>query len=216
MAEIDNAVEFSVEDKEKIERKMRDVNFTHTDWSSDDVSSVRKAARDHYRNEQGGLCAYCRNQVSLRAADNCHVEHIVPKSKRIDFIFHEKNLCVVCADCNTIKRSKETTNDEVDTLGNLDAKIYPRSSGAFLIFHPHFDNYSEHIEKFGSYYFDLTDKGHFTIGCCVLNRRLRSFGWDEGVIDDSVVEALMHRYLGTSNRLEKASAMTALMRYYAR
>lgn len=202
MSDIVSAISYSTEQKNLIKEKLDDPNFTHKNWLDDDLVDVRKAIRDYYRNVQTGICSYCRNDVSLRAVGNARIEHIVPKAKRRDFIFEPKNLCVICEDCNTIKRDQETRGEDVDTLSSSRAKKYPRSSGAFLIVHPHFDDWNEHIVRFRSVYAGKTDKGDFTVGVCILNRKLREFGWEDEFLDEAALRQVMQAYLNETNPLK--------------
>lgn len=204
MPEINNIVEFDTSMQSLINTRLTDPEFTHRDWGQDNFQSIRSHVRSHYRLEQRGKCAYCRSPVSLRSASNCHVEHIVPKSKYLSFIFEAKNLCVACADCNEIKREQETLGEEPDPLLNGDTRVrYPRSSNAFKIVHPHFDIYDEHIKIFNGYFVDSSPKGHFTIGACKLNRRLHQFGWEESLISDDDISEMMYDYLESSDSLAK-------------
>lgn len=216
MAQISEPIKFSKEEEKLIKSKFNNPAFTHTDWSSDDLEKIRSSIREFYRDKQKGICAYCLNDISIQSAANCHVEHIAPKSKFLKFIFEPKNLCVVCADCNEIKRNKEVENKEEITTKKEDPKLYPRSSNSFLIVHPHYDNHHEHIEKFGKYFFDITEKGHFTIGACVLNRRLRKFGWEEQIIDENIIETLMRSYMESSDKTVRDRALRSLIGYLAR
>jgi hypothetical protein len=210
MSDISVAVAYTPALQVLIDSKTACPSFTHTDWSGDDLALLRQFIRDHYRDQQIGICSYCRGTVSVHSAANCHVEHIAPKSKYLDFIFEPKNLCVICADCNEIKRSQETLNDVPDTVvkGNS-RKRYPRSSRAFKIVHPHFDNWDEHIEQFGGFYVDKSDKGHFTIGACRLNRRLREFGW-EAEYDDADVATAAQIYLDCQDPQKRQRALRSL------
>lgn len=212
-AEIANAVVFSEAEQRSIHVAQQAQDFSHASWSSDDLLGVRAAVRNHYRAEQRGICSYCRNPVSLDNALNCHVEHIAPKSRYVGFMFEPRNLCVICADCNTIKRDQQVMAAEPDTVANGGRRRrYPRSSQAFRIVHPHFDRWDDHIERFGKFYADKTAKGHFTIGACVLNRRLRAFGWEPALFDDAAVSAAMHRYLNENEPVAKAASLMRLMR----
>lgn len=187
MPDILNSISYEKSIMTIIKVKNQDPNFSYKDWSKPDLEPVRKAIRDFYRKEQNGKCAYCKNPVSLQSANNCHVEHIAPKSKYQKFIFEAKNLCVICADCNEIKREQETLRSELDPIRKKSVKLYPRSESAFLIVHPHFDNYNEHIKILsGNHYIDLSMKGNFTIGSCKLNRLLHRYGWPDEIstLDD--------------------------------
>ena len=201
MADINNQVVFSEEIQQQIDAKVAQEEFNYTKWGEADLQTVRSYIRNFYKNEQTGICAYCKGSVSLISALNCHVEHIVPKSLHFDFIFTPKNLCVICADCNTIKREQETLGVIPETLENAQAVLYPRTSNSFKIVHPHFDVYSEHILIKNGFYVDKSMKGHFTIGACKLNRRLHIFGYE--ITEDERIDEMMFSYLDEKDHLEK-------------
>lgn len=195
MADIDNSISYSQNSKNIIEQKSKDPNFSHNNWGDEDLVDLRREIRNFYKEEQKGICSFCKKDVSLISAMNCTVEHIVPKSLHLDYIFVEKNLCVICADCNQIKREQETLGEIPETIKNSkDRKKYPRSSNAFKIVHPHFDNYDDHIFMTNGFYVDKSVKGHFTIGACKLNRKLHVFGREE-VSNDALVSELTNQYL---------------------
>jgi hypothetical protein len=113
---------------------------------------------------------------------------------------------VICADCNEIKRGQETLNQVVDNvIKGKDRKAYPRTTNAFLIYHPHFDKYEDHIEIVGNYFYvDKTKKGHFTIGACRLNRKLYEFGWQREIVDESKIVQIMNDFLKEKNIIKRA------------
>jgi uncharacterized protein (TIGR02646 family) len=205
MAEINECIVFTALQHVLIEEKLQDGCFSHKNWGDKDLTTLRKVIRNFYRLKQKAHCAYCRNPVSMTAVLNCHIEHIAPKSKYRDFIFEPKNLCVICADCNQIKREQETFHTEPDTVKNGNRrKRYPRSTDAFRIVHPHFDNYDEHIVIFRhKYYVGRTDKGAFTIFSCRLNRFLGAFGWQNGMIDHAEITALMNEFIEEPDRSKR-------------
>jgi hypothetical protein len=91
------------------------------------------------------------------------VEHVVPKSLRPDFMFEPLNLAAACKDCNTAKRVFQV-------LANPRRRTYPKESDRFVIVHPHFDTYDEHL-RFKDYVFSpLTTKGLQTMVACNLVR----------------------------------------------
>lgn len=196
MPDINVHIEFSETQSALIESKLCDPAFAFSDWGCDELQELRATIRNFYRTQQRGICSYCKNPVSIQSASNCHIEHIVPKSKYRAFIFEPKNFCVICADCNEIKREQETTGEIIDTVSNGDKRIkYPRSSGAFKISHPHFDNFDDHILVLsGKYYLDKSRKGNFTIYACRLNRRLYEFGWEKEIVDESIIFDLMNKW----------------------
>lgn len=196
-----------------LNKLLKDPNFTHESWPDDELKPYRKLVRDYYRNIQNGLCAFCKQNISLVAAGNCHIEHIVPKAKHPQFIFEPKNLCVICSDCNTIKRAKEVHKVDPDVLTNgPNIQRYPRSSNAFLIVHPHFDKWEDHIERFGNLYADLSDKGLFTMGACTLNRKLREFGWEAIVASEADVRRICREVSDATDAIVLRRKMSALQR----
>ncbi|AEV37579.1 hypothetical protein PSE_3071 [Pseudovibrio sp. FO-BEG1] len=79
-------------------------------------------------------------------------------------MFTPRNLAVACSTCNGRKNAKAVLTREAMVE-------YPRSSGAFSIVHPHFDEYEEHINRIGDdIYAPLTPKGTETIKLCELTR----------------------------------------------
>lgn len=90
MAEINDPIKYTSDQLKIIKDKLNDPNFNHNCWSSEDLEHLRKSVRDYYRIKQNGKCAYCQNNISLESAANCQVEHIVPKSRVLKFIFEPK------------------------------------------------------------------------------------------------------------------------------
>lgn len=208
MADIKTSIKFSKAQQRLITEKLNDSFFSHINWGDQSLLGLRRAIRLFYRKMQKGVCSYCKNDISLVSVANCHVEHIVPKSKYKCFIFEPKNLCVICADCSEIKRNQEVGEETIDTIkGGHKRKLYPRSSSAFKIVHPHFDNFNDHILILpGGYYVDKSKKGHFTIGVCMLNRKLYKFGSNKEAIDNDDLCELMNDFLDES-KTDKREAL---------
>lgn len=202
---------FNHEHMNLITQKLGEENFHHTDWGSDELQEVRTAIRNFYRNKQLGRCAFCYNEVSLISAANAQVEHIAPKSIYMNFIFEPRNLCVICADCNTIKRDQEVLNEIPDTINNPEGRTrYPSSSSAFKIVHPHIDDYAVHIIKRGKVYVDRTPKGNFTISACKLNRFFHQFGYENDFVDDETLIRLMSQFIASASAHERKVVLDAL------
>lgn len=200
MPDIMESIVLSEDSLKAIEDTIAVPTYTFRDWSSDLLKGVRSEIRNFYRTQQKARCAYCRNVIT-KSASGCHVEHIVPKSKYTEFMFTPKNLCVICPDCNEIKREKEVSNNLEEML-KKEPKRYPHSSSAFLIYHPHFDDYEDHIIQIDGYYIDRTDKGATTIKMCTLNRRVREFGFEPSLVSSPKQLELMYRILN-SGKLEE-------------
>ena len=211
MADINSSIQISKESQNVIDVRLKSA-FTYSNWSDDELAAVRKEIRDFYRKEQKGICSYCRQSLSLVSALNCHVEHIVPKSLHLDFIFTPKNLCVICADCNQIKKEQETLGEIPQTMTKANSrKRYPISSRAFKIIHPHFDNYEDHILVLNGYYIDKgSKKGNFTIGACKLNRKLAAFGWEPEITNDKELINNMNAYIEEDDSLKRTKHLSNL------
>ncbi|MGV6945270.1 HNH endonuclease [Sphingobacterium kyonggiense] len=203
MPDISKPYVFSEDFERRLKDKFSKSEAKHTNWQDEDITDIRSSIREYYRTEQKAQCAYCRQTISLTSASNCQVEHIVPKSKYIHFIAEPKNLCVICADCNEIKRSQEILNDVPDVTNNTRIRRYPRTSGAFKIVHPHFDNYSEHLLIINGFYFDKSTKGGYTIVFCNLNRKLHKLGYENPEFSDIELMEVMQTYISETDALRK-------------
>lgn len=211
MGDINSAIVLSSETNKLIEIKLKS-GISHTNWGDEDLMNVRKEIRDYYRKQQKGICCYCKQTVSLVSVSNCHIEHIVPKSLHLDFIFTPKNLCVVCADCNQIKREQETLGTIPQTMTRpTTRKRYPTSSNSFKIVHPHFDNYDDHILIINGYYIDKSSKkGNFTIGACNLNRKLGIFGWEPEIVNDEDIITEMNSYIEEKDSVKRTKHLNKI------
>lgn len=95
------------------------------------------------------------------------IEHIVPKSKRPQWMYEPFNLCLSCKLCNGIKGYKKRILE--DRAAN--ASSLPRLSDDYKLIHPYLDRYSEHIELVdGVLYRGKSEKGKYTIWLCGLDR----------------------------------------------
>lgn len=134
-----------------------------TYWSDEEVNPVRLEIKAHYIKEQQHLCCYCGLPDPSTHGLDWDVEHVVSKKRRPEFMFTQVNLGVACKECNGSKRDKETLVDP-------SAATYPSTSDAFLVVHPHFDEWSDHILRDDLTYASFTVKGKWTIEACRLNR----------------------------------------------
>lgn len=141
-------------------------------WSKNDDSlkKVKKHIKEHYLNAQDYTCSYCKQRIEVGHNAIWDIEHIIPKDKYPNFIFEPMNLCVVCKDCNLEKRNK-------DVLTNTSRKTFPIKSEDYLIIHPHFDDYRNHMKILNSslFFIPLDRKGKETIETCGLLRFLYKF-----------------------------------------
>lgn len=210
MPDITEPYFFCEDFRKRLKEKFSKVGAKHSDWQDDDIMDIRSSIRVHYRQKQKGKCAYCRQTVSMQSASNCHIEHIVSKSKYLDFVDEPKNLCVVCADCNEIKRDQEVLNEIPEIIVNSNIKKYPKASKSFKVVHPHFDNYYDHILVINGFYLDKSTKGSLTISYCKLNRKLHEFGYENPEVSDINLMELMTKYISEKDSLKKSFLLNKL------
>lgn len=179
---INSIINYSPNSLSAIEEIKNKPDYDHTSWSDDLLEVVRCEIRDFYRFEQQLNCVYCRGQVSARSAASAPVEHILPKSSYLQFMFEPKNLCVTCGDCNEFKGKREVLADE--PLKGKALRLYPSDSNRYRLLHPHFDEYEDHITKVGFMYMPNSKKGGHTIYVCNLNRYFEYVGISSEFISD--------------------------------
>ncbi|WP_267406086.1 MULTISPECIES: HNH endonuclease [unclassified Chryseobacterium] len=214
MADIDKPIKFTSEFTQRISQKLSDPTFKIEDWSHEDLKDIRKFIRDYYR-DLTKKCSYCRKEISLQSANNCHIEHIIPKSSNKKFMFEPKNLCVICSDCNEIKKNKEVEGNIDKVISNNKAyKQYPRSKDSFLIVHPHFDNYDEHIFHCDDIYIDLTPKGTYTMYICKLNRKIHKYGIEPIALSQSELFDLFNKIMSEKNFTKQSILLNKLRSYF--
>jgi uncharacterized protein (TIGR02646 family) len=178
------SIAFDADARALIQETTSREEYSHNDWSLDNLKDLRRVIREHYRNTQRLRCAYCLTPVASVSAVGAPIEHIVPKSLHPRFTFEAANLCVICPDCNEIKRNQETLHDTHDPLAKPNVKRYPNKTAAFKIVHPHLDEYEDHIIKLGRLFVGRTPKGDWTITACRLNRFVHRFGMCQELLDD--------------------------------
>ena len=135
-----------------------------------DIQKVKKHIKDHYIVVQDYTCVYCQQKIVVKHGMAWDIEHIIPKSPYPQFLFTEENLAVACKDCNLIKSDK-------NVLKNSKRKRFPKKSEDYIIVHPHFDVYDEHIQIIAKeIYRPKDEKGKQTIEVCGLLRFAFKFG----------------------------------------
>ncbi|CAK2405648.1 HNH endonuclease [Vibrio crassostreae] len=165
---IDNPVTYTKGELDLVDNFIKRDKKNGTDWGDDKFKDIKLSIKNHYKVEQNYVCPYCAITYPVGHGMVWDIEHIVPKDKKVQFMFEPENLCVACKDCNGAKSSKEV-------LVNPDRRRFPNSSQDYKIIHPHFDFYHEHINAIspGDFYRPLSEKGEFTIVTC---RLLRFYG----------------------------------------
>ncbi|MEZ8409563.1 HNH endonuclease [Vibrio splendidus] len=135
-----------------------------------ELTRLKKHIKDFYILSQDYTCVYCRQKMVVEHNAVWDTEHIVPKSTHPQFLFKPENLCVACKDCNGKKSNKNVLVNNKKQSFSIDMQDY-------LIVHPHFDNYDEHIRLVSEslMFIPRTDKGLYTIETCGLLRFIYKF-----------------------------------------
>lgn len=165
---INKPFNFSKDQKRHIE----DFNNDPDHWNGNGQVRIalRSAIRRHYLSEQGYHCVYCYRLRQDYHGAAWDIDHIVPKSTYPQFTYEPLNLAIACKDCNVAKGSKAVFSGGVQVQA-----LYPSASHNFIIIHPHFDNYCDHISvnytpKMEVIHKPKTKKGVETFRVCGLNR----------------------------------------------
>lgn len=182
-------------------KQIGDENQNQVDWSDNRLTPIRLRIKHHYLGEQKHHCCYCQQQIYVTHGRAWDLEHVLTRTQHPEFVFEPKNLIVACIDCNGAKGEKSVLAPGVAT------PPYPNSSAAFLIIHPHFDNYSDHIDLLNGYGFvPRTLKGTATISVCELHRFYSKFDLDV-VPDDDLLVSIVDRIAAAENPDQKRIAL---------
>lgn len=168
---ITNKVQYSQFQSQIIAGFLSLTGFSHEFWSNDkipnayarSIKSIKEHIKKHYKKEQRYTCVYCCNINPTNHGSSWHIEHIIPKEINQQLMFESENLCLSCPDCNQYKGNKKVL------VGDL---VYSRNSEDFIIIHPHYDEYNNHILRVGMMYLPKngSEKGKNTIRICKLFR----------------------------------------------
>lgn len=130
-----------------------------------ELTSLKKHIKDFYILNQGYKCVYCRQKIVVKHNSSWDAEHIIPKNTHPQFLFKPENLCISCKDCNGAKLDK-------NVLVNPSRQSFCYDKEAYIIVHPHFDVYDEHIKVVSDslMFLPRSKKGLYTIESCGLLR----------------------------------------------
>ncbi|MDH0293098.1 HNH endonuclease [Pseudomonas sp. GD04087] len=128
-------------------------------------SDLKGRIKTHYILVQDYTCPYCLQRMQVDHKGMWDAEHIIPRRSHPHFTFEAENLCVSCKDCNGEKSNKAVTKSSVKNK-------FSRDESDYLIVHPHFDKYSDHIKVVApaGFYLPRTDKGRALVEVCGLLR----------------------------------------------
>lgn len=166
-----NKIEYTEDQIRLIANYLSLDGFNHHYWSDQvvpdeyktEITNLKSAIKKHYRINQQYKCVYCGCQNLINHGSSWHIEHIIPKETNDKLMFYSENLCVSCPECNQYKGKRKVLIDDL---------IDSNRSQDFIIVHPHYDNYDEHIECVDMIRIPINGsaKGKKTIRICKLCR----------------------------------------------
>jgi 5-methylcytosine-specific restriction endonuclease McrA len=169
-------------------------------WSDPGLEALRSRVKQHYIDAQGSRCCYCNRRIPSTNHRHWDVEHVVARILEPHFMFEPCNLAAACPDCNIQKGTQ-------NVLINKKRKTYPRLSKDFLIVHPHFDRYDDHIFQQGMIYVAKTEKGKRTIYMCDLLRFAQEYIDWENSVSDTTFEKEVDSVLDGDTRMSQAAVV---------
>lgn len=191
-------VEFSPDSKAIVDSFDRSTSKSGDQWGEERFNDVRKEIKAHYIAEQSHTCCFCRQRIVVSHGRAWDIEHIIPKSLFPEFMFKPINLCISCIDCNNAKGSENTLKKDIRYRNP------PCSSSSYLTFHPHIDNYEEHLQVLspGLLYKWRTSKGRKTITLYGLDRFLKVADRENTLPGDSSIRQLSELALSANTEEE--------------
>lgn len=133
-----------------------------TDWKKAALQPIKDDIRDYLYQINDNKCYFCKSKID-NATNNETIEHIISKDKCPNFTFKPENLTMACSDCNRIKNDDDVLNSSINNPENLDFYNYPSQSNDYIIVHPYFDEYFDHIDIDEIFYLGKDNKGKTTI-----------------------------------------------------
>jgi hypothetical protein len=174
-------------------------------WEDAAVTPLRGQAKDHYIAEQDYMCAYCRKEIATANKAVWDAEHVVCRQKVAGYMFVPQNLAVSCKDCNIAKGQAE--------VRTTTRKKFPDQSKHYLIVHPHFDNYEEHIRWVGDICVPVSAKGTRTLVMCDLTRYTAKLLGVKGKLVDPSFDKHLGDLLKAKTKLEAQASLAAISVY---
>ncbi|MFM5448554.1 HNH endonuclease [Aeromonas veronii] len=157
---------FTSDDKAKMKAAS---TLGHNGWKLNKLKKVKSKIKKHKRSELNEVCAYCQRDTTGEYNLVLDIEHIIPKSIKVQHMFTMKNLTISCKRCNMeIKGSR--TDFLISNIINCTGTLF--KSRYYKFVHPNLDKIENHIERnvvqkgrarIVKYLFPMkTDKGYFT------------------------------------------------------
>lgn len=127
-------------DATQVHKIRTSVAIGHTSWEDSTIQDIKKTIKDFHIITTNERCCYCGVNIHNVHRGTLDIEHILPKSRFVQYMFTTKNLSISCKRCNlTIKGSK------VDFLSADFNRNHIFRSRYYRFIHPNLDNYNAHL-----------------------------------------------------------------------
>jgi len=103
------------------------------------VSSFRAEVKKYYYYKQSRMCCYCSKELDSHKG-SFDAEHILDKDTYPQFMFELANISAACKTCNGVKGNSPVL------AGDGVPAVIPKDSEAYLIVHPHNDEWTNHLD----------------------------------------------------------------------
>lgn len=160
----------------------------------DALAAFKSEVKTHYRSVQLRRCCYC--SIELQSNHKTFdLEHILSQINYSRFMFELLNLAAACTTCNGSKGKKHVL--ALDAAEEQPSQL-PMVSEDYVILHPHFDDWQDHLEfdKFSRIVAkDGSQKGRETIKICGIEklnaaRIADQFGQDRQALAEKTLRTL--------------------------
>lgn len=179
------------------------------------VTKFKKSIRVYLEAKQKERCAYCRQYLQASGKGE-HLDHIIAKGSRPQWMFTPENLVLSCSGCNTPKKAARVLNSP----HNRWRADYPGCSAAFRIFNPYYDRWADHFLIDDEIFIQARpgSKGDFTIATCQLFREqvvinnVRELRMSKTKSRKKVMHKLYNTPAGTPGYQQLENALAQIMR----
>ncbi|WP_342602811.1 hypothetical protein [Peribacillus sp. FSL E2-0159] len=183
--------------------KLRPLKGGEWDFDDEEISNIKKLIRVQLMKHQDAKCAYCG--LAFDGTSRAEIEHIAPKGgkkrpKYTTFTFTPYNLVLSCHLCNSpVKKGSK------DTVSIFDVD-YKKCE--FKIYHPYFDNPSDHFEWIADGYGVLIQ--HKTLKG---SNSIKMFGLDDTAHIEARAKEVVYKLLKSRDRKESEDLIQAALNF---
>lgn len=123
----------------------------HTEWDHLKIKTIKQKIKSEKLISQKDICCYCQRDITAEYNLVLDIEHIIPKSIKLKFMFRMKNLSVACKRCN-MKIKGLNVDFLAIPLISLPNNAFKSKYYRFI--HPNLDKQQKHLIRIS---FQLSD-----------------------------------------------------------